>query len=346
MVSCPCALVISIPLSFFAGIGNASKKGILFKGSNYLEALSKIETIIFDKTGTLTQGQFAVQEIVAQNIDKVDVLRITAHLESFSNHPIAKAIVKCYGQNIDQNSVSEVQEISGKGLSGIFNNQTVLVGNARLMKDSGISIPNVDSVGTIIFVAIDDIYQGHIIIADNIKKDSAQTLEQLKKHYVKKTVMLTGDNEKIANHIAGQIMIDESYSGLLPQDKVKKLEKLLETKSNKGKVVFVGDGINDSPVLAQADIGIAMGKNGADIAIETADIVLMTDEPSKIIDAIKISKKTLSIAKQNIIFSLIIKFGVLILSAFGFESMWLAVFADVGVSIIAILNALRVLKMK
>lgn len=346
VVSCPCALVISIPLSFFGGIGGASKQSILIKGSNFLEALSKTEIVIFDKTGTLTKGVFEVQEIHSLNIDKEKLLEYTALAESHSTHPISLSLQKAYNKKIDSNRVKDIQEISGHGLIATVDNKRISVGNAKLMRKIIKNFVQPDIIGTVVHVAIDNEYCGYILIADEIKSDSKIAVEELKKNGVKKTVMLTGDAKSIGEDVARKLNIDEAYTELLPTDKVNKEEELLKTLSKKGKLAFVGDGINDAPVLALSDIGIAMGGVGSDAAIEAADVVIMTDEPSKIATAINISRKTLKIVKQNITFALFVKFSVLILSAFGFVNMWLAIFADVGVSVIAIINSLRALNTK
>lgn len=346
VVSCPCALVISIPLSFFGGIGGASKIGILIKGSNYLEALSNTEIVVFDKTGTLTQGVFEVQKVEPVEISKQELLKIAAYSEVYSNHPIAKSIKKAYGKEIDEKQIDKIEELSGLGIIATIEGKEVLVGNEKLMNEKQVKFTKCSDVGTITHVAVNNKYVGYILIADKIKDDAEKTIEELKKNNIKQTVMLTGDRKAVAEDVANKLGIDKVYSELLPDGKVEKVEELLKEKTEKGKLVFVGDGINDSPVLALADIGIAMGGLGADSAIEAADIVIMTDEPSKIIDAMKISKKTIRIAKENIIFAIIVKIAVLILVTLGLSTMWEAVFADVGVSIIAIINALRALKIK
>ena len=344
VVSCPCALVISIPLSFFGGIGGASKMGVLIKGSNYLEALSNTEIAVFDKTGTLTKGVFEVQKVEPVQISKEELLKIAAYAENYSNHPISKSIKQAYKKEIDEKQIKNYEELSGLGISTKINNQEVLVGNEKLMQEKGIDFEKCADIGTILYVAKEGKYVGYILIADEIKNDSKQTIEELKKNGVKQTVMLTGDKKEVGESVAKEIGIDKVYTELLPTDKVQKVEELLKTKTAKGKLAFVGDGINDAPVLALADIGIAMGGLGADSAIEAADVVIMTDEPSKIIRSIKLSKKTMRIVKENIVFAIAIKVLVLILAAFGLSTMWEAVFADVGVSIIAIINALRALK--
>ena len=346
VVSCPCALVISIPLGFFGGIGGASKMGILVKGSNYLEALSKAEIVVFDKTGTLTQGVFKVQKIHPVDISKEELIELTAHAESYSNHPISVSIREAYGKEIKHNRIEKIQELPGLGVIAKVDEKEILAGNEKLMKQKKIQYSKCEEIGTIIYIAIENKYAGYIVIADEIKEDAKKTIKELKKNNISKTIMLTGDKKEVGESVAKKIGIDQVYTELLPDGKVEKMEKLLKETSQTGKLVFVGDGINDAPVLALSDIGIAMGGLGADSAIEAADIVIMTDEPSKIVNAIKISKKTMRIVKQNIIFAISIKVAVLILSAFGLSNMWEAVFADVGVSVIAILNALRVLKIK
>ena len=346
VVSCPCALVISIPLSFFGGIGGASKMGILIKGSNYLEAIASTEIIVFDKTGTLTEGIFEVQKVNAKDIDENDLIETAAYAECYSNHPISLSIKRAYGKQIDKSKIKSTEELSGRGIVAIINGKNVLVGNEKLLNENNIEFEKNNDVGTILYVAIDNKYVGNIVIADKIKEDAKDSIMSLKKSNIKQAVMLTGDRKAVGENVAGILGIDKVYTELLPDGKVEKVEELLKKKSEKGKLAFVGDGINDAPVLALADIGIAMGGLGADSAIEAADIVLMTDEPSKIVDTIKLSKKTMKIVKENIIFAISIKVLVLILSAIGISTMWEAVFADVGVSIIAILNALRVLNVK
>ena len=346
VVSCPCALVISIPLSFFGGIGGASKMGVLVKGSNYLEALSNAEIMVFDKTGTLTEGVFEVQNVESIGISKEELLKIAAYAEYYSNHLISKSIKKSYNKEIDEKEIIDSKEISGKGIEAKIGNQDVLAGNEKLMNEKGIEYTKCTHVGSVVYVAIDGKYVGHIVIADKIKEDAKRTIEELGKNSIKETVMLTGDRKNIGEAVAKELGIDKVYAELLPDGKVEKVEELLKTKSPKGKLAFVGDGINDAPVLAMADIGIAMGGLGADSAIEAADIVIMTDQPSKIISAIKLSKKTMRIVRENIIFAIAVKVLVLILTAVGLSSMWQAVFADVGVSVIAILNALRALRVK
>ena len=346
VVSCPCALVISIPLSFFGGIGGASKMGILIKGSNYLEALANTQIVVFDKTGTLTEGDAKVQKIEAEGISKEELLEITALAENFSNHPIAISIKSEYNKPIDEKRIVKTQELTGRGIKATIDEKEVLVGNEKLMKEEKIDYKECTDAGTALYVAIDKKYVGYILIADSIKKDSKKAIQNLKKNAIKQTVMLTGDRKQVGEVVAKELGIDKVYTELLPDGKVEKVEELLKEKSPKGKLAFVGDGINDAPVLAISDIGIAMGALGSDAAIEAADVVLMTDEPSKIVDAIHLSKKTMRIVKENITFAILVKVIVLILSAFGLSTMWEAVFADVGVSIIAIINALRVLRVK
>ena len=346
VVSCPCALVISIPLSFFGGIGGASKKGVLVKGSNYLEALAETEIVVFDKTGTLTKGVFNVQEIHPEGVSKEELLELTAHAESYSNHPISLSLKRAYSKEIDNGRISDVEEISGHGVIATVDGKKVMAGNIKLMKMMDIPYFKGELIGTIIHVAVNNKYIGYIVIADEVKEDSAQAIKELKAANIKQTVMLTGDNKSIGSKVAKELGLDKVYAELLPADKVEKLKELFSQKSKKGKLAFVGDGINDAPVLARADIGIAMGGLGSDAAIEAADVVIMTDEPSKIATAMKISKKTLKIAHQNIVFAIGIKIIVLILSAFGITTMWAAIFADVGVTIIAVLNAFRALNVK
>lgn len=345
VISCPCALVVSIPLGFFGGIGSSSKHGVLVKGGNYLEALNDVDIAVFDKTGTLTKGVFKVTEIVVNEgyTDK-DVLEYAAFGEAFSTHPIAEAILNAYGKDIDKSKIDNYNEISGHGISVSYENREILIGNKKLMNKYDIPVKATDSIGTIIYVAVENNYIGHIIISDEIKEDSKDTLKVLKSLGIRKTVMLTGDNKSIGEKIGNKLELDEVYADLLPDGKVEKLETLDKEKRHKGKLVFVGDGINDAPVLARADIGIAMGGLGSDAAIEAADVVLMTDEPKKLVDAIKIAKRTRKIVYQNIVFALGIKLLVLALGAIGLASMWAAVFADVGVALLAVLNSLRVLK--
>lgn len=346
VVSCPCAFVISVPLSFFSGIGAASRAGVLIKGGNYLEALSKVDTVVFDKTGTLTKGVFNVQKVVVldKNIDEDKFISLVAAAESGSNHPISKSIQKYYNKEIQTNSINSIKEISGKGIEAIIDNRKILVGNEKL-----INIPkdiSIDDIGTILYVEIDNKFAGYIVISDELKKDSKKTIKDLKDIGIKKTIMLTGDLEKVSKKVGKDLGLDEVYTNLLPQDKVSKFEKIIENKKSKENVVFVGDGINDAPVLARADVGIAMGAMGSDAAIEAADVVIMTDEPSKIVTAIKSSKKTMKIAMQNISLAFGIKAIVLILSALGIADMWMAVFADTGVTILAVLNSFRALKIE
>ena len=346
VVSCPCALVISIPLSFFGGIGGASKMGVLVKGSNYLEALSNTEIAVFDKTGTLTEGVFEVQKVNPVGVSRYELLKVAAYAENYSNHPISKSIKQAYNEEIDEKQIINYEELSGRGIVAKIGEQNVLVGNEKLMQEKQINFEKCNEIGTIIYVTIEEKYAGYILISDKIKEDAKLTIESLKKNNIKQTVMLTGDKKEVGESVAKELGIDKVYAELLPADKVQRVEELLKTKSQKGKLAFIGDGINDAPVLTLADIGIAMGGLGADSAIEAADIVIMTDEPSKIIKSIKLSKKTMTIVKQNIVFAISVKILVLILAAFGLSTMWQAVFADVGVSIIAILNALRALKIK
>lgn len=347
VVSCPCALVISIPLSFFGGIGGASRNGILVKGSNYLEALAETEIVVFDKTGTLTKGVFQVQEVVPNDIPKEELLELTAYAESYSNHPISLSLKQAYGKEIDSTRIANVEEVPGHGVIAGIDGKAVAAGNAKLMHRMGIPFPEADGlVGTVVHIAIDNVYKGYIVIADEIKEDAPKAIRDLKDAKIKQTVMLTGDAKLIGEKVAAQLGLDKVYTELLPADKVQKMEELFITRSPKGKLAFVGDGINDAPVLARADIGIAMGGLGSDAAIEAADVVIMTDEPSKIATAMKISKKTLRIVKQNITLALAVKAVVLILGAAGIASMWAAVFADVGVAVLAILNAIRVLNVK
>ena len=346
VVSCPCALVISIPLSFFGGIGGASRKGILIKGGNYLEALAQTEIIVFDKTGTLTKGVFHVQEIHPESVSKEELLELAAYAESYSNHPISLSLKQAYGKEIDNTRISDVEEISGHGVRAAVDGKKVLAGNRKLMEMTGIPYFDGELTGTVVHVAVDQSYAGYIRIADEVKEDSARAIKELKAAHIKRTDMLTGDNAKISSKVAEELGLDEVYSELLPGGKVEKMEELFTRKSAKGKLAFVGDGINDAPVLARADIGIAMGGLGSDAAIEAADVVIMTDEPSKIATAIRISRKTLKIAYQNIIFAIGIKILVLALSAFGITTMWAAIFADVGVTVIAVLNSLRALNVR
>ena len=341
VVSCPCALVVSVPLCFFAGIGGASKKGVLVKGSNYLELLKDLETVVFDKTGTLTEGVFSVTEINTNGIDKEKLIEVAAMAESFSNHPIAISIIKEYGKEIDKEVIKEYKEISGRGIKAVINNEEVLVGNSKLMNEFNILYNEVDPIGTVVYCAINGEFKGSIVISDKIKENAVEALINLKKAGVKKTVMLTGDNKKTAYKVGEKINIDEVHSELLPLDKVKEVEEIMKRSNKNGKLAFVGDGVNDAPVLARADIGIAMGGIGSDAAIEAADIVLMKDDINALVDAINVSKKTNKILWQNIVFALGIKILVMVLGTFGIANMWTAVFADVGVTIIAIINSTR-----
>lgn len=344
VVSCPCALVVSIPLSFFGGIGASSSVGVLVKGSNYLEALSNIEIVVCDKTGTLTEGVFKVQKINAISMSDEELLKYAAYAESFSNHPIAMSLKEAYHKKIDSKKVTDTKEISGKGVEAKVDGKKVLVGNDKLMKEENIKYDKCDDIGTIVYVIVDNKYSGYIVISDKIKDDSYEAVKSLKANNVKKLVMLTGDKKDISKVVSDELKLDEYHSELLPQDKVKCVEKLMLEKSRDGKLLFVGDGINDAPVLALSDIGVAMGGLGSDAAIEAADVVIMTDEVSKISESISISRKTMRIVKENIVFAITVKIAVLILSALGIATMWSAVFADVGVSVIAILNALRILR--
>lgn len=346
VISCPCALVISVPLSFFGGIGGASKSGVLVKGSNYLEALAEAEVVVFDKTGTLTKGVFNVTEIKPQGISKDELLEVAAYAESYSNHPISVSLKKAYNKEIINSRITDQEEIAGHGVRTIVDGKVVFAGNAKLMKKENIGYFKGELVGTIVHVAVDNKYVGYIIISDEVKEDSKQAIKDLKDLNIRKTVMLTGDAKSVGEKVANELGLDMAYTELLPADKVEKVEVLLDKKSEKGKLVFVGDGINDAPVLARADIGIAMGGVGSDAAIEAADVVIMTDEPSKIATAIKVSKRTLKIVRQNIVFALGVKFIVLALGALGYADMWQAVFADVGVSVIAVLNAMRAMNIK
>lgn len=346
VVSCPCALVISIPLGFFGGIGGASKLGILIKGSNALEALADVETVVFDKTGTLTKGVFEVQDVKNFEIEKEELVRLVAHAEKFSTHPVAESVKRFYNNEIDENIIGNIEEIGGYGIIANIENKEVLVGNDKLMAKKNIAYEKCGEAGTILYVAIDNKFAGYILISDKIKDDSEKALKELKKMNIKKTVMLTGDRKEAANSVGKKLKLDEVFSELLPDGKVEKVEELMKVKSSKGKLAFVGDGINDAPVLVVSDVGIAMGGLGSDAAIEAADIVIMTDEPSKISKAIKIAKKTMRIVKENIVFALAVKFIVLLLTVIGVSTMWEAVFADVGVSVIAILNSLRMLHVK
>lgn len=344
VISCPCALVLSIPLSFFSGIGFASKNGILIKGSNYLEALKDVDTVVFDKTGTLTKGVFNVTKIEASGIDKDKLLEYAAVAEVNSNHPIAKSIISYYNKIINLNEIKSYEEIASHGIKVIYNNEKILAGNEKLMKSENILYSKAKEVGTVVYIAVDQVYRGYIVISDEIKDDSIDSINKLKNIGIKDVVMLTGDNEKVANNIANKLGVDKVYSNLLPNEKVEKLEEIYNGKLEKEKVIFVGDGINDAPVLARADIGIAMGGLGSDAAIEAADVVLMTDEPSKISTAIDIAKRTNKIVWQNIVFALGVKIIVLVLGAGGVATMWEAIFADVGVALIAVLNAMRAMR--
>ena len=346
VVSCPCALVISIPLSFFGGIGGASKMGVLIKGSNYLEALSNLEIAVFDKTGTLTKGVFEVQKVSPTKMTQEELLKIAAYSENFSNHPISSSIKRAYNKEIDEKQIMNYQELSGFGVEASIEGKRVLVGNEKLMQKENIKFTICQEIGTILYIAVEGEYAGYILIADEIKTDSKKAIEELKKNNVKNIVLLTGDRKKVGESVAKQIGINTVFTELLPDGKVKKVEELLKNKSENGKLAFIGDGINDAPVLSLADIGIAMGGLGADSSIEAADIVIMTDEPSKVVKAIKLSRRTMRIVRENIIFAISIKILVLILAAIGIATMWGAVFADVGVSIIAIINALRALNIK
>ena len=344
VISCPCALVISIPLSFFAGIGGASKEGVLIKGSNYLETLSQVKTVVFDKTGTLTQGVFEVSGVHHSEMENEKLLEYAALAECASSHPISKSLQRAYGKAIDRDRVRDIQEISGKGVSAVVDGHAVLAGNDKLMALRGIPFIGCHSVGTIIHIAIDGQYAGHIVISDVVKPHAKEAIERLKHAGVEKTVMLTGDSRRVADQVAGALGVDEVHSELLPADKVTQVEKLLAGKGGKDKLAFVGDGINDAPVLSRADIGIAMGAMGSDAAIEAADVVLMDDDPLKIAKAIRISRKCIGIVYQNIVFALAVKFACLALGALGLANMWAAIFADVGVMVLAVLNAIRALR--
>ena len=344
VISCPCALVISIPLSFFAGIGGASKEGVLIKGSNYLETLSQVKTVVFDKTGTLTQGVFEVSGVHHSEMENEKLLEYAALAECASSHPISKSLQRAYGKAIDRDRVRDIQEISGKGVSAVVDGHAVLAGNDKLMALRGIPFIGCHSVGTIIHIAIDGQYAGHIVISDVVKPHAKEAIERLKHAGVEKTVMLTGDSRRVADQVAGALGVDEVHSELLPADKVAQVEKLLAGKGGKDKLAFVGDGINDAPVLSRADIGIAMGAMGSDAAIEAADVVLMDDDPLKIAKAIRISRKCIGIVYQNIVFALAVKFACLVLGALGLANMWAAIFADVGVMVLAVLNAIRALR--
>ncbi|SNX53447.1 heavy metal translocating P-type ATPase [Thermoanaerobacterium sp. RBIITD] len=347
VISCPCALMISIPLSFFGGIGAASKNGILVKGGNYLEALNDVDTIVFDKTGTLTKGTFNVTEIHAiDSIKKDELLRYAAYAEYYSNHPIASSIVKAYGKDIDKDKIKDYSEISGSGIKVKIDDKEILAGNSRFMDSLNISYDKANCYGSIVYIAVDKKYAGYIVISDEVKKDSKEAVKALKEIGINKLVMLTGDRKEVGEKISNELGLDAVYTDLLPDGKVEVLEKLSAEKSSNGKLIFVGDGINDAPVLTRADVGVAMGGLGSDAAIEAADVVLMTDEPIKLVDAIKIAKKTHKIVWENIVISLGVKLAVLTLGAIGLASMWEAVFADVGVTLLAVFNALRVLRAK
>ena len=346
VISCPCALVISIPLSFFGGIGGASRIGVLVKGSNYLESLAHTEMVVFDKTDTLTKGSFAVSEVNPKGMKDTQLLELAAYAEDYSNHPISLSIKKAYGRKIDSGRITEVQESAGHGVRAVIDGKAVLAGNAKLMVKERIQYTPSTAAGTVVYLACDGKYAGCIVIEDEIKADAPAAIKRLKSAGIHKTVMLTGDADAVGKKVANRLELDQAYTELLPADKVDRVEELLKQKSEKGKLVFVGDGINDAPVLARADVGIAMGGLGSDAAIEAADVVLMTDEPSKIASVMKIARKTIRIANQNIVFALGVKFLVLILGALGYANMWAAVFADVGVSVIAILNAIRAMRVK
>jgi Cd2+/Zn2+-exporting ATPase len=347
VVSCPCALVISIPLSFFGGIGGASRNGILIKGSNYLEALTKVDTVVFDKTGTLTKGVFSVTKIVpAGNITEERLLYYAAHAEAHSGHPIARSITNAWGRDIEAGTIGGYEELAGKGVSVRVGDDTVLAGNAKLLETAKITIPPVEESGTVVYLAMNGAYAGYMVISDELKADSRQAVADLRNIGVKRIAMLTGDSRAVGESIAKQIGLDTVYAELLPHQKVEYLEEMEQNKSGSGKLVFVGDGINDAPVLARSDVGIAMGGVGSDAAIEAADVVLMTDEPSKIANAIRIARKTRNIVLQNIVFALSVKGVILVLGALGMATMWEAVFGDVGVALIAVLNAMRVMSLR
>ena len=346
VVSCPCALVVSIPLGFFSGIGACSKNGILVKGSNYLEAISKSEIVVFDKTGTITEGEFKVRSIHSVDIRDNELLKLASYAEYYSNHPISISIKKDYGHKINPNKISDVKEIPGRGVIALVDNKKVMVGNNKLLEENNIEYEKCDIIGTIIYVAVDNVYHGYMVISDRIKDDSALALRLLKNLGVKKTVMLTGDKDDVSKNVFERLNINEYYSELIPQDKVNIINEFKKKLTDDGKIVFAGDGINDAPVIMSADIGISMGGVGSDAAIEASDIVIMTDELSKIATVINISKSTMKIVKQNIVFAISVKIFVLLLISFGILTMWSAVFADVGVSVLAILNSIRILKIK
>ena len=344
VVSCPCALVISVPLSFFGGIGGASRDGILVKGGSYLETLSQAEIVVFDKTGTLTKGVFNVTAIHPDKISEAELLELAAYAESYSDHPISRSIREAYGQDIDQNRVGAVEELAGRGVRAVIDGKTVCVGNSKLMDELGAKWHPCHHVGTTVHVEVDGLYAGHLVISDEVKPDAAEAIRKLKELGVQKTVMLTGDAQAVGERVGAELGLDEVHAQLLPAGKVERVEALLKEKSDKGALVFVGDGINDAPVLSRADVGVAMGGMGSDAAIEAADVVFMDDKPSKLADAIRIARKTRAIVRQNVVFALAVKLLVMVLGAFGVANMWEAVFADVGVSVIAILNAMRALR--
>lgn len=343
VVSCPCALVISVPLTFFAGIGGASKRGILIKGSNYMDALAKTGVVVFDKTGTLTKGKFEVEAIHPNDFNDNELLHLAAHVERFSTHPIAMSLKEAFGNEDDGCNVENVEEIAGKGVKAIVNGREVFVGNGKLMDSIGVEWHQCHKVGTIVHVAVDGVYAGHIVVSDVVKTDAREAIDGLKNCGIKKTVILTGDRNEVGEYVAKELGVDECHAELLPADKVDRMEEILNSENKKSNVAFVGDGINDAPVLARADVGIAMGALGSDAAIEAADVVLMDDKPSKIALAIRIARNTIGIARQNVAFAISVKLAVLILAAFGLATMWMAVFADVGVTVIAVLNAMRAL---
>ena len=344
VVSCPCALVISVPLSFFGGIGGASRDGILVKGGSYLETLSQAEIVVFDKTGTLTKGVFNVTAIHPDKISEAELLELAAYAESYSDHPISRSIREAYGEDIDQNRVGAVEELAGRGVRAEIDGRTVCVGNSKLMDELGAKWHPCHHVGTTVHVEVDGLYAGHLVISDEVKPDAAEAIRRLKELGVQKTVMLTGDAQAVGERVGAELGLDEVHAQLLPAGKVERVEALLKEKSDKGALVFVGDGINDAPVLSRADVGVAMGGMGSDAAIEAADVVFMDDKPSKLADAIRIARKTRGIVRQNVVFALAVKLLVMVLGAFGVANMWEAVFADVGVSVIAILNAMRALR--